>query len=614
MENNEQNYQEAPQMETPDTKATKAKTARKTTKKTAGNANNSEGKKTSPRTRNSRAKKTLKDKNAEEQTATEKEAVTAVTTESNATEPDTACIAPTTQTESEATTDTAVSEAASEKATPAEADVTEQQNAQGHPDEKTTATDSAPAKAEQKEQPEQQKQSEQKELKALKEQQEERRMPKETNAQHEKSAQKETARQQLTVPALPHIRISNIIELLQAPMRSIVLTDQQIQQLTLEQIEERHRFLEETLARVLDYDVVISDTNIWLELLIGYTSSHSDPKYNARLQFERQLEFISKLTHFRNGRFMILGETYEEIDRFASMLDPANHRDADFTDNIVCLNTAARLAKRLILAQQRENRLRIDGIGAESHHAAFADPAIIRKVAELFATGKKVLLLTNDASVAIRAMGICDDLQRHNNIPDSEWDEKYAPLRPMVFTFDDLKQLDFYTKQYHYIQMAAGVPWMNDIERTIKRDIPAPLELNIDAFKPGDKHRSDNLFNDQEKQQGQQKLLQQKKQMEQKKQEQAQKKQEQSQKQQQAQQKKAQTKQKPEVKPAPAEQTVPKATNTASVNTANAAPTEENAAVTTEAKPKPRTRRKPQRKKASGDKAADNSQQASANE
>lgn len=614
MEHNEQNYQEAPQMETPDTKATKAKTARRSTKKTAGNANNSEGKKTSPRTRNSRAKKTLKDKNAEEQTATEKEAVTAVTTESNATEPDTATIAPTTQTESEATTDTAVSEAASEKATPAEADVTEQQNAQGHPDEKTTATDSAPAKAEQKEQPEQQKQSEQKELKALKEQQEERRMPKETNAQHEKSAQKETARQQLTVPALPHIRISNIIELLQAPMRSIVLTDQQIQQLTLEQIEERHRFLEETLARVLDYDVVISDTNIWLELLIGYTSSHSDPKYNARLQFERQLEFISKLTHFRNGRFMILGETYEEIDRFASMLDPANHRDADFTDNIVCLNTAARLAKRLILAQQRENRLRIDGIGAESHHAAFADPAIIRKVAELFATGKKVLLLTNDASVAIRAMGICDDLQRHNNIPDSEWDEKYAPLRPMVFTFDDLKQLDFYTKQYHYIQMAAGVPWMNDIERTIKRDIPAPLELNIDAFKPGDKHRSDNLFNDQEKQQGQQKLLQQKKQMEQKKQEQAQKKQEQSQKQQQAQQKKAQTKQKPEVKPAPAEQTVPKATNTASVNTANAAPTEENAAVTTEAKPKPRTRRKPQRKKASGDKAADNSQQASANE
>lgn len=614
MENNEQNYQEAPQMETPDTKATKAKTARKTTKKTAGNANNSEGKKTSPRTRNSRAKKTLKDKNAEEQTATEKEAVTAVTTESNVPESDTATIAPTTQTESEATTDTAVSEAASEKATPAEADVTEQQNAQGHPDEKTTATDSAPAKAEQKEQPEQQKQSEQKELKALKEQQEERRMPKETNAQHEKPAQKETARQQLTVPALPHIRINNIIELLQAPMRSIVLTDQQIQQLTLEQIEERHRFLEETLARVLDYDVVISDTNIWLELLIGYTSSHSDPKYNARLQFERQLEFISKLTHFRNGRFMILGETYEEIDRFASMLDPANHRDADFTDNIVCLNTAARLAKRLILAQQRENRLRIDGIGAESHHAAFADPAIIRKVAELFATGKKVLLLTNDASVAIRAMGICDDLQRHNNIPDSEWDEKYAPLRPMVFTFDDLKQLDFYTKQYHYIQMAAGVPWMNDIERTIKRDIPAPLELNIDAFKPGDKHRSDNLFNDQEKQQGQQKLLQQKKQMEQKKQEQAQKKQEQSQKQQQAQQKKAQTKQKPEVKPAPAEQTVPKATNTASVNTANAAPTEENAAVTTEAKPKPRTRRKPQRKKASGDKAADNSQQASANE
>ena len=107
-------------------------------------------------------------------------------------------------------------------------------------------------------------------------------------------------------------------------------------------------------------------------------------------------------------------------------------------------------------------------------------------MADLFAEGKKVLLLTNDASVAIRAMGICDDLQRHNNIPDDEWEEKYAPLRPMVFTFDDLKQLDFYTRQYHYIQMAAGAQWMEDIEPRIHRDRPAPLTLWMDAFRPGD--------------------------------------------------------------------------------------------------------------------------------
>lgn len=346
-------------------------------------------------------------------------------------------------------------------------------------------------------------------------------------------------RQEQKIPSLPAIRINNIVELMQAPLRSIVLTDQQIQQLTLEEIEKRHRFLEDTLANVLDYDVVLSDTNIWLELLVGYTSSHSDPKYNARLQFERQLEFVSKLVRYRGGRFIMMGETYEEIDRFASMQDPANHRDADFTDNIVCLNTAARLAKRLILAQQRENRLRIEGIGAESHHASFADPAIIRKVADLFAEGKKVLLLTNDASVAIRAMGICDDLQRHNNIPDDEWEEKYAPLRPMVFTFDDLKQLDFYTRQYHYIQMAAGAQWMEDIEPRINRDRPAPLTLWMDAFRPGDKHRGDNLFTEQEKLQVQQKQNKQK-QQEQQKQQQEQKKKQGQQKQ--TQQKKQQDK------------------------------------------------------------------------
>lgn len=370
------------------------------------------------------------------------------------------------------------------------------------------------------------------------------------------------------IPTLPNIRINNIVELMQAPMRSIVLTDQQIQQLSMEEIEKRHRFLEETLAKVLDYDVVISDTNIWLELLVGYTSSHSDPRYNARLQFERQLEFISKLAYYRGGRFMILGETYEEIDRFAAMQDPANHRDADFTDNIVCLNTAARLAKKLILAQQRENRIRIDGIGAESHHASFADPAIIKKVTELFAMGKKVLLLTNDASVAIRAIGICDDLQRNNNIPDDVWDEKYAPLRPMVFTFDDLKQLDFYTRQYHYIQMAAGTQWMQDIERNMQRNRPEPLTLWQDAFRPGDKHRSDNLFTEQDKQQ---KLQQQKKQQLQKKQEQQNQEQKQEQKK-----------------------------STATVNTDQSNPTE------TAQKPKQQQRRKQQRKKPIAEKANEN--------
>ena len=117
----------------------------------------------------------------------------------------------------------------------------------------------------------------------------------------------------LTIPTLPDITIHNIIELAQAPQRAIVLTDQQIQQLTLDEIQQRYRFLEDTLTRVLNYDVVISDTNIWLELLVGHTSSHSDPRVNARLQFERQLEFISKLMKHRGGKFMIMGETYEEI-------------------------------------------------------------------------------------------------------------------------------------------------------------------------------------------------------------------------------------------------------------------------------------------------------------
>lgn len=301
---------------------------------------------------------------------------------------------------------------------------------------------------------------------------------------------------------LPNIAIHNIIELQQAPMRAIILSDAQIQLLSMDEIIKRHKFLQETLANVLDYDVVISDTNVWLELLFGkapsgQTAAGGDAKPAAqpqRLLYERQLEFISKMCAYRGGRFMMMSETYEEIDRFACLLDPQNYKDADFSDNSVCLNAAARLAKRLILQQQRENRLRIDGIGAESHHASFADPAIVRRVTELFAEGKKVLLLTNDASVAIRTMGVCDDLQRYNNISDEEWNRLYAPLRPMVFMFEDLRLLESYTRQYHFIQMASGQPWMCDVEPAMHREEVTPLTMCDDAFVPGDKRKTDNLF------------------------------------------------------------------------------------------------------------------------
>lgn len=289
-------------------------------------------------------------------------------------------------------------------------------------------------------------------------------------------------------PPCPTLLIRNIVELINAPQRQLLINDQQIQQLSLEEAQRRFRWIEGTLALVLNYDIVLSDTNIWLELLTGHTSSHSDPRYNCRLQFERQLEFISRLTQYRGGRFMMMSETYEEIDRFATQMDPVSHKEADFTDDDVCRNIAGRLAKKLILSQQRENRLRIEGIGSESHHSSFADPAIIRRCVELFAIGKKVLLLTNDASVAIRSMGMCDDLQRTNNIDDELWDNVYAPLRPMVMTFDDLKVLDAYTRQYHFLQMAAGKSFMEDVPQCMEKHNVEHLELWLEGFRPGDRY------------------------------------------------------------------------------------------------------------------------------
>ena len=294
------------------------------------------------------------------------------------------------------------------------------------------------------------------------------------------------------IPPMPrNLVVRDIVDLWNA--RIPMLNDQQIQQITLQEAQERHLLFEAILTQVLDYDIVVSDTNIWLELLVGHTSSHSDPKVNARLMFERQLEFISKMMKKRGGRFMIMAETYEEIDRFACQQEPTNYQEADWTDPLLCRNVSARLAKRLILCQQRENRLRIEGVTSESHHGSFADPAIIRRVVELFASGKKVLLMTNDASVAIRSLGMCDDLQRINGIDDATWDRQYAPLRPMAITMDDLKQLDNYTRQYHFLMSAAGATWMQDLNVQEPRESFPQLKLDENAFRPGDKHerRSD---------------------------------------------------------------------------------------------------------------------------
>ena len=333
------------------------------------------------------------------------------------------------------------------------------------------------------------------------------------------NTQHQSVNTQKPIPPFNPVRIDTIVDMVNAPKGQLLLNDQQIQQLTQEEALKRFRWIEGTLAWVLNYDVVISDTNIWLELLVGHTSSHSDPKVNARLMFERQLEFISKLVRYRGGRFMMMSETYEEIDRFATQQAPTNYKDADFSDETLCRNVSARLAKRLILSQLRENRLKIEGICAESHHAAFADPAIIRKTVELFSVGKRVLLLTNDASVAIRSMGMCDDLQRINGIDDETWEHIYAPLRPMVITMDDLKVLDLYTRQYHFLQMAAGKQWMEDVPQRMEKRNIQPLALWLDGFRPGDKQSEMNM-NKQQKQQKQAKQTQQKQQQKQQKQEQ----------------------------------------------------------------------------------------------
>ncbi len=316
---------------------------------------------------------------------------------------------------------------------------------------------------------------------------------------------RKTVVKNITVPPMPrNLVVRDIVDLWNA--RIPLLNDQQIQMLTLQEAQERHLLFEAILVQVLDYDIVLSDTNIWLELLVGHTSSHSDPKVNARLMFERQLEFISKIMKKKGGRFIIMSETYEEIDRFASAQEPTNYQNADWEDPALCRNVSARLAKRLILSQQRENRLRIEGITSESHHGSFADPAIIRRVVDLFASGKKVLLITNDASVAIRSMGMCDDLQRINNIDDNTWDAQYAPNRPMAITMDDLKQLDNFTRQYHFLQQAAGAGWMQDMATQTQREAVAQLKIDENAFRPGDKRerrteKEDRMRQEQQKEQ-----------------------------------------------------------------------------------------------------------------
>lgn len=302
-------------------------------------------------------------------------------------------------------------------------------------------------------------------------------------------------------PLCANLNIKDFRDLVNNAGRIPMLGDQQIQQLSYDEAIERIEVLEGIIRNVLDYDIVLSDTNIWLELLVGKSSSYSDPRVNARLQFERQLETISKMAKRIGGKFMIMSETYEEVDRFSATMDPINYKDADWNDEGLCRNVAARLAKRLMLIQQKENRLRIEGIGSETHHSSFADPVIIRRTVELFAEGYKVLLLTNDTSVGIRSLGMCDDLQRVNKIDDKTWREVYEPQRPMVLTFEDLKLLDTFTRQYHFLLLTTNRPWMQDVTEREKVQLEKPLEPWLEGFRTGDRYERRNDRDQQRKEQ-----------------------------------------------------------------------------------------------------------------
>ena len=96
-----------------------------------------------------------------------------------------------------------------------------------------------------------------------------------------------------------------------------------------------------------------------------------------------------------------------------------------------------------------------------------------------------MLLLTNDTSVGIRSLGMCDDLQRVNDIDDRTWRTVYEPQRPMVLTMDDLKLLDTYMRQYYYLSTAAGRTWMQDAQQREPVVLDTPLQLWLEGFRPG---------------------------------------------------------------------------------------------------------------------------------
>ena len=75
----------------------------------------------------------------------------------------------------------------------------------------------------------------------------------------------------------------------------------------------------------------------------------------------------------------------------------------------------------------------------------------------------------------------------------------------MVMTMDDLKVLDNFTRQYHFLQMAAGKQWMEDVPRRMEKHNVEPLMLWMEGFRPGDKHSEQQRQNNAQKQNGAQK-------------------------------------------------------------------------------------------------------------
>ena len=168
------------------------------------------------------------------------------------------------------------------------------------------------------------------------------------------------------------------------------------------------------LIDMIDYDILITDTNIWLwvrKRKSNVMQKDGTTKDIITMSNENMLKYFGQFLKNRHGHIELHGKAYHEIDHFSKNEGNREYSDIVYTRHTRVyenqdkhsLQSNAKKSKILIEQLLQKNELIIPDLKPEEEDR-YADPCIIQQFKDWLNKSQKVLLVSNDRALRTQCL------------------------------------------------------------------------------------------------------------------------------------------------------------------------------------------------------------------